>query len=36
MGFSQPVSGLPASLQYLAGLDQIIIKQRLEPLESEY
>jgi len=29
-----PVQGLPASLQYLNGLDRIIIKQKIELLEG--
>lgn len=33
MGFAPSASGLPPSLQYLAGLDQIIIKQKIEALE---
>lgn len=28
--------GLPESLNYLAGLDKIIIKQKIELLEGEY
>ena len=34
MGLTQQ-SGLPPSLQYLAGLDQIIVKQKIEALEGK-
>ncbi|XP_060588604.1 phospholipid scramblase 1-like [Ruditapes philippinarum] len=33
MGVVQQGGGLPPSLQYLAGLDQIIVKQKIEALE---
>jgi hypothetical protein len=35
MGVVQQGGGLPPSLQYLAGLDQIIVKQKIEALEGK-